>query len=314
MVDPPDDADTSPHTPVLFNEVLSALNPGPGSQIIDGTVGAAGHAVGILAASEPDGTLLGLDRDPTALELAGERLSKFGSRVYLRQGTFAELTSLAKSIGWDSVQGVLLDLGLSSLQLSDPGRGFSFQYKGPLDMRFDPTQPRTASDLVNHLNEERLAEILRNFGEEPKAGRIARAIVSARPIEHTQELAELVARVAGKRVGRIHPATRTFQALRIAVNDELNALEIGLSQAVRILAPEGKLVVISFHSLEDRIVKHRIKTLEKGCICPPQFPKCVCNKKSVLRSLTKKVVRPSKEEIAKNPMARSTRLRAAERI
>jgi 16S rRNA (cytosine1402-N4)-methyltransferase len=318
MVDPPDDADTSPHTPVLFKEVLSALttglSTGPGSRIIDGTVGAAGHAVGILAASEPEGTLLGLDRDPAALELAGERLSKYGSRVYLRQGSFADITSHATSIGWESVQGVLLDLGLSSLQLSDPQRGFSFRHKGPLDMRFDPSQPRTASDLVNHLNEERLAEILRNFGEEPKSGRIARAIVNARPIEHTQELAELVERVAGKRKRRIHPATRTFQALRIAVNDELNALEIGLAQSVRILAPEGKLAVISFHSLEDRIVKRFFRTESSECNCPPEQPICTCEAIPTLKISTRKPIRPSESEIERNPRARSARLRVAVKL
>jgi 16S rRNA (cytosine1402-N4)-methyltransferase len=314
MVDPPDDADTSPHTPVLFNEVLSALSPGPGSRIIDGTVGAAGHAVGILAASEPDGTLLGLDRDPTALELAGERLFKYGSRVYLRQGSFADITSHTTSIGWGSVQGVLLDLGLSSLQLSDPQRGFSFRHKGPLDMRFDPSQPRTASDLVNHLDEERLAEILRNFGEEPKAGRIARAIVSARPIEHTQELAELVERVAGVRKRRIHPATRTFQALRIAVNDELNSLEIGLAQSVRILAPEGILAVISFHSLEDRIVKRFFREESSECNCPPKQPICTCEAIPSLSILTRKPIRPSEGEVERNPRARSARLRVAMKL
>jgi 16S rRNA (cytosine1402-N4)-methyltransferase len=318
MVDPPDDADTSPHTPVLFNEVLSALttglSPGPESRIIDGTVGAAGHAVGILAATDPDGTLLGLDRDPAALELARERLSTYGSRVHLEQGSFAEIRSHARSIGWETVQGVLLDLGLSSLQLSDPSRGFSFKHEGPLDMRFDPSQPRTASDLVNQLNEESLADLLRKFGEEPKAGRIARAIVKARPIEHTKELAGLVERVIGKGKQRIHPATRTFQALRIAVNDELNALEIGLAQAVRILAPEGKLVVISFHSLEDRIVKRFFREASSECNCPPEQPFCTCEKVPSVKVLTKKPIRPSEAEIDRNPRARSARLRIAMKL
>lgn len=311
MFDPQDETDTGPHTPVLFKEVLSALSPGPGSRIIDGTVGAAGHAIGILAASEPDGSLLGLDRDPTALELAGERLSKFGSRAILRQGSFSELTSHTSSIGWDSVHGVLLDLGLSSNQLSDPERGFSFRAQGPLDMRFDPSQTKTASDLVNHLDEKKLAEILRKFGEEYKAGRIARAIVRARPIEHTQELAELVERVIGRRKRRIHPATRTFQALRIAVNDELDALERGLAQAVRILAPEGKLVVISFHSLEDRIVKHYFRDESSECKCPPEHPICTCGAKPSLRIITRKPIRPSDAETEANPRARSARLRIA---
>ena len=318
MVDPPDDADTSPHTPVLFNEVLSALtsglSPGPGSRIIDGTVGAAGHAVGILAASEPDGELLGIDRDPAALEQARERLSRYGSRVHLKQGSFTEINSYASSIGWESVEGVLLDLGLSSLQLSDPHRGFSFTLEGPLDMRFDPSQPRTASDLVNQLNEESLAELIRKFGEEPKAGRIARAIIKARPIEHTQELARLVERVVGRGKRRIHPATRTFQALRIAVNDELNALEIGLAQAVRILAPGGKLAVISFHSLEDRIVKRFFREASSECNCPPEQPICTCESNPSLKIITRKPIRPSEAEVEQNPRARSARLRVAMKL
>lgn len=314
MVDPPDDADTSPHTPVLFNEVLSALSPGPGSRIIDGTVGAAGHAVGILETSDPDGSLLGLDRDPAALELARKRLSEYGSRVHLEQGSFAEMGSHAKSIGWESVNGILLDLGLSSLQLSDPQRGFSFQHEGPLDMRFDPSQPRTASDLVNGLHEESLAELIREFGEEPKAGRIARAIVKARPIEHTHELAGLVERVVGRRKRRIHPATRTFQALRIAVNDELNVLDFGLAQAVQILAPEGKLAVISFHSLEDRIVKRFFREASSECNCPPEQPICTCDSHPSLKVLTRKPIRPSEPEIDQNPRARSARLRVAMKL
>ncbi len=314
MVDPPDDADTSPHTPVLFKEVLSALTSGPGSRIIDGTIGAAGHAAGILTASEPDGQLLGLDRDPTALKLAGERLSRFGPRAVLRQGSFTELSTHAASIGWGSVTGVLFDLGLSSLQLSDPKRGFSFMQRGPLDMRFDRSQSLTASDLVNHLTEERLAEILRNYGQEPKAGRIARAIVNARPIEHTRSLAELVERVSGSRKRRIHPATRTFQALRIAVNDELDGLRRGLAQAVQVLEPEGKLVVISFHSLEDRIVKHFFREESMQCSCPPELPICVCEADPKLKVITRRPIRPSEGEIELNRRARSARLRVAMKL
>lgn len=311
MVVTPDGADKSLHTPVLFNQVLSALSPGPGSRIIDGTVGAAGHAIGILEASAPDGELLGLDKDPTALEIARARLAGYASRVHLRQGSFADIASHAQAVGWEAVQGVLLDLGLSSLQIADPDRGFSFQAHGPLDMRFDPSQTKTASDLVNHLDEERLADILRKFGEEPKAGRIARAIVRARPIEHTQELAELVTRVVGKRKRRIHPATRTFQALRIAVNDELNTLETGLAQAVQILAPEGKLVVISFHSLEDRMVKRFFRAESRECTCPPELPVCTCDATPRLEIVTRKPIRPDENEIERNPRARSARLRVA---
>jgi 16S rRNA (cytosine1402-N4)-methyltransferase len=311
MVVTPDGADKSLHTPVLFNQVLSALSPGPGSRIIDGTIGAAGHAIGILEASAPDGELLGLDKDPTALEMARARLAGYASRVLLRQGSFADIAFHAQAVGWEAVQGVLLDLGLSSLQLADPDRGFSFQSQGPLDMRFDPSQTKTASDLVNHLDEERLADILRKFGEEPKAGRIARAIVRARPIEHTQELAELVTRVVGKRKRRIHPATLTFQALRIAVNDELNTLETGLAQAVQILAPEGKLVVISFHSLEDRMVKRFFRDESRECTCPPEQPVCTCDAIPRLEIVTRKPIRSDENEIERNPRARSARLRVA---
>lgn len=304
----------SPHTPVLLQQVLAALQPRPGSRIIDSTVGAAGHAFEILSLTSPDGRLLGLDRDPDALVIARQRLTNFGSRVILRHGSFADLVSHAAEIGWESVQGVLFDLGLSSMQLADTRRGFSFQREASLDMRFDPSQDLHAGDLVNRLNEKQLADILRRYGEEPKAHNIARAIVRARPLTSTQALADLVVRVTGSYRGRIHPATRTFQALRIAVNDELDALHQGLEQAVQLLEPAGRLVVISFHSLEDRIVKQFFQRQSRACICPQDQPVCTCDSKPRLVVLTRKPIRAEDEEVRSNPRARSARLRMAEKV
>jgi 16S rRNA (cytosine1402-N4)-methyltransferase len=303
MVRSPGNSDASPHTPVLYQEVLSALQPKSGSRIIDGTVGAAGHAYGILVASSPDGELLGLDLDLSALAIAHERLTDFGTRVTLRHGSFAE-----------TVQGVLLDLGVSSMQLADPDRGFSFREEGPLDMRFDPTQDLRAENLVNELQLEELANVIHLYGEEPKAYRIARAIIQARPLTSTRQLSDVVARAAGKKSRRIHPATRTFQALRIAVNDELDSLQVGLAQAIRILEPGGRLAVISFHSLEDRIVKRTFLKESQECICPPEQPVCTCEGRRNVHVITKRPIRPTEEEVEGNPRARSARLRVAERV
>lgn len=302
------------HTPVLFQEVLSGLNLGSGSRIIDGTIGAAGHAGGILTATAPDGQLLGVDQDPNALRISAERLADYGARVILKRGTYANLTQHMQAAGWEHVDGVLLDLGLSSMQVDDASRGFSFRLEGPLDMRFDPAQDLTAGELINHLDEKELADIFRTFGEEPKAGRIARAIVEARPIQHTRGLAEVVEKAVGGRRGRIHPATRVFQALRIAVNDELDVLQEGLSQAEAALAGGGRLVVISFHSLEDRIVKQFMRRESDECSCPPEQPICTCGRSPKLRRITRKPIRPSESEIERNPRARSARLRIAEKM
>jgi 16S rRNA (cytosine1402-N4)-methyltransferase len=302
------------HTPVLYHQVLSALNPRTGSHYIDGTIGAGGHASGILQASAPAGELLGLDRDPQALELAGARLAHFGGRLHLRQGSFAEIARWAGELGWDQVEGVLLDLGLSSMQVDNPDRGFSFRCDGPLDMRFDPTQPMTAADLVNCLSEADLAEVLSRYGEEPRARAVARAIVAARPLSTTVELAEVVARAAGRGRGRIHPATRAFQALRIEVNQEMEALEVCLPQAVELLAPGGRIAVIAFHSLEDRQVKTFFRRESRDCICPPPQPSCTCGHHASLRLLTPRPVQPDEAELGVNPRARSARLRVAERL
>lgn len=300
------------HIPALLQETLVYLQVRPKGTYIDATVGSGGHAGAILSAA-PGARLLGLDLDPRALEVARERLAPFGERVTLRHGSFAQLAALAADFA--PVDGVLLDLGLSSLQLADAERGFSFSRDGPLDMRFDPDRGGpTAADLVNQLSVDELALILYRYGGERQARRIAEAIVAARPLTSTLQLAEVVARAVGKAGWRIHPATRTFQALRIAVNDELSALQVALPQAVDLLAPGGRLVVISFHSGEDRIVKRFFRTEARDCICPPRSPVCTCGHRARLRVLTKKPIRPSPEEIERNPRARSARLRAAERL
>jgi 16S rRNA (cytosine1402-N4)-methyltransferase len=301
------------HRPVLYDAVLEGLAVSSNGCYIDATVGAGGHGWGILAASVPRGRLLGLDVDPQALRLAQRRLAPFGDRVTLVRGSFAQLASIARVWGCPEADGVLMDLGLSSMQLDTPARGFSFQHAGPLDMRFDPSGPTSASELVNSLEEAELAKLLRRYGEEPRARRIARAIVRARPLHTTAQLAELIERLVGER-GRIHPATRTFQALRIAVNDELSALSDALPQALDLLTVGGRLAVISFHSLEDRIVKRFFLREARDCVCPPDVPVCVCGHRARLDIVTRRPIRPSEEEVAANPRSRSARLRIAVKI
>jgi len=302
------------HIPVLFQAVLDGLQVRPGGRYVDATVGGGGHAAGILETSSPDGRLLGLDRDPMALKAAGMQLASFGERVALVHSSFSHLAEVVHTRRFVPVDGVLFDLGLSSLQLADPGRGFAFMVDGPLDMRFDPqSEGATAADLVNGLSAEELAALLFRYGEERRSRRIAEAIVEARPLHTTAELVAVVEQVVKQR-GRIHPATRTFQALRIAVNDELAALESALPQAVEILTPGGRLAVIAFHSLEDRIVKRFFRRESRDCICPPEAPACTCDHRATLRAISRKPVRPMAEEIAANPRARSARLRIAERI
>ncbi len=300
------------HVPVLLQATLDLLAVRSGGVYIDGTVGGGGHARAILAVSAPDGRLLGLDRDPAALEAARERLAPFGARATLRRGSFARLRELAE--GFAPADGVLLDLGLSSLQLADPARGFAFSREGPLDMRFDPgAGGPTAADLVNSLSVNELVERLYRYGEEPQARRIAEAIVSARPLTTTTALARVIEQAAGPRRGPIHPATRTFQALRIAVNEELQALEAALPQALEVLRPGGRLVVISFHSLEDRLVKQFMQREAKDCLCPPELPVCACGHRAQGRALTRRPRQPEPAEVAVNPRARSARLRAFEK-
>lgn len=302
------------HTPVLYQPVLSALAPSAGSRHVDGTLGGGGHAYGILTASAPDGLLLGLDRDPSALRAAAPRLAPFGERAILRQASYDAMAECVADLGWVRVDGILLDLGMSSLQVQDPQRGFSFRSEGPLDMRFDPAQSMTAADLVNHLDERELTGLLRRFGEEPQAGRVARAIVQSRPLTTTTELSAVVVRALGSGRPGLHPATRTFQALRIAVNAELEGLERVLPQAIDLLSQGGRLVVISYHSLEDRLVKQCFRRESRDCVCPPGQPVCTCGHRARVRELTRKPIRPDEAEIRRNPRARSARLRVAERL
>jgi 16S rRNA (cytosine1402-N4)-methyltransferase len=307
----------------MVEEVMTALSPRPGSFQVDGTVGGGGHALRILEATNPDGRLLGLDADPRAIERVGLRLAGFGDRVVLRNTNFEHLDTAARSVGWDRVDGILLDLGLSSFQLAEPARGFSFRAEGPLDMRFDPSQGRPASELVNTLDEDALTRMFRAYGEEPDARRIARAIVKARadaPIDTATQLATVVAGAVSRprhtgRHSRIHPATRVFQALRISVNAELEVLARALEHAVDLLRPGGVLVVISYHSLEDRIVKRTFAAERRGCICPPESPVCVCGRQPRLAAVGgTKPLGPSDAEVERNPRARSARLRAAMRL
>jgi 16S rRNA (cytosine1402-N4)-methyltransferase len=309
------------HLPVLANEVIEMLAPAAGSLHIDATLGAGGHTERILEAASPEGRVLGVDADPAAINRVEIRLrARFGERLVLRQGNFRDLATIAPEAGFDAVDGALFDLGLSSYQLADRERGFGFRTGGPLDMRFDTSRGVPAAELLASLDAAELTALFRRYGEEPKAGRIARAIVEARrtaPIATAEELAALVERVAPpdpRKPRRIHPATRVFQALRIAVNEELDALQAGLTAALDLLRPGGRLVVLSYHSLEDRIVKRFIQAERRGCVCPPQLPVCVCGRNPRLRLVTNPSLTPTAAEIAANPRARSARLRAAERL
>lgn len=317
MISPSTDAGSEEgawqHEPVLVDEVLQALAPRPAGRYIDATLGLGGHARALLEASAPNGRVLGIDKDRSMLEQAVKRLDGFGERLVPVLGDFAEVGQLAREQGFVGVDGVLMDLGVSSPQIDDPTRGFSFQAGGPLDMRMSQDARLMASDIVNDWPEAEISRILWEYGEERYARRIARAICEARPIANTRDLADLVARVIGRR-GRIDPATRTFQALRIAVNDELGALERALPQVLDLLAVGGRMVVIAFHSLEDRIVKQFMRREASDCVCPPRLPMCVCDHHATLRPLTKKPIRPSSEEVARNRRSRSARLRSAVRI
>ncbi len=301
------------HESVLLEETVSALAPLPGGRYIDATLGLGGHAERLLEASTPGGQLLGIDADPDTLAPAHARLARFGDRVRIVHANFRDLAAIARGAGFDQVDGILFDLGISSRQLGPNGRGFSFQYDAPLDMRLDPSIDLAATELVNELDPKDLAGVLRQYGQEPDAGRIARGIARRRPIQTTQQLAEAVAAVTPRRGARTHPATRTFQALRIAVTGELDVLPPALSAAVGLLRPGGRLAVIAFHSLEDRIVKDFLRTESRACICPPQLPVCVCSHSPTLR-LLHAAEKPSTSEVAANPRSRSARLRLAERI
>jgi 16S rRNA (cytosine1402-N4)-methyltransferase len=311
---------TSPyHEPVLIREVLESLVLKPGGIYVDGTVGGGGHAQAILAATAPDGIVIGIDRDDDALSESARVLESFGTRTFLVKGNYADMKGILSRLGMERVDGIVLDLGVSSHQLETAGRGFSFTKPAPLDMRMDRDAPWTARELVNTADPRELKRILREYGEELQAGRIARAIVERRkagPIETTDELAGIIASAMPARMshGRIHPATRTFQALRIAVNDELESLHRGIASGIDSLKEGGRFSVISFHSLEDRMVKDLFRDASRGCRCPPDLPVCACGGRPRLRVITRKPVRPGEEEVEHNPRARSAKLRTAERI
>jgi 16S rRNA (cytosine1402-N4)-methyltransferase len=298
----------------MAEEVLHYLAVQPGGRYVDCTVGGGGHSLAILEAAAPGGLLLGIDADASALESARARLQPFADSTLLVEANFRDVAAVCRKADFVPVHGALFDLGLSSYQLADQERGFGFQVEAPLDMRFDDSQALTAHELVNAYSETNLADVIWRFGEEPASRRIARAVVAARPIATTTQLAAVVSRAIGGPRRRIHPATRTFQALRIAVNSELDALASALGQAVDILGHGGRLVVIAFHSLEDRIVKHFIRRECRDCICPPEAPSCACGHRARLREVAKGAVRPSAQEVAANRRSRSARLRAAEKL
>ena len=317
------------HLPALLTEVLGQLGVRPDGVYVDATVGDGGHALSLLRASSPQGSVCGIDLDPRSLVRAEQRLAPFGVRFTPVLGSYAEMMSLVQGIWGEEVRadGVLLDLGISSRHVDATGFGFSFQRDEPLDMRFNPeADVPTAADILNTWSREDLATVIRDYGEEPRAAAIAASIVRQRPIATTAQLASLVAGITGRRTargsrsgsgrrpGRTHPATRTFQALRIAVNDELNTVGTGLEAAVEMLAPAGRLAVISYHSLEDRLVKTFMAREAARCICPPGLPVCVCQHQPRLSLVNRRIIRPSADEVAANPRSRSARMRVAQRL
>jgi len=310
---------TCPHVPVLLTEVLELLAPSEGATVIDGTLGAGGHAEALLERVGPGGRLIAIDRDPAAIEIARHRLARFGEAFLPVHGNHMELRELLHGQQAYAVDGILFDLGLSSMQLDDPQRGFSFRQDGPLDMRMDPSRGESAAELLARCSEHELRDLLSTYGEERRALAIARRVVrerERRPLERTAHLAEIVAQTLGPqaRKYRIHPATRTFQALRIAVNREVEGLEQLVAEAVSLLRRGGRLAILSYHSLEDRAVKRTYRGLAQRCTCPPRMPVCGCGRENLIRILTPKPVRPSEMEVERNPRASSARLRVAERL
>jgi 16S rRNA (cytosine1402-N4)-methyltransferase len=308
------------HTPVMLPQALRYLNCVPGKIYVDCTLGGSGHAGAICKKITPKGIFIGIDQDIDAVRNAKKVLKPFNLTIHLFHDNFIYLPELLQQLKIDAVDGILLDLGISLHQLESSGRGFSFNKDEPLDMRMNLKSRTTAEDLINSMDEKNLKKIFYEFGEERRGGQIAKRIVRQRQrkaIRSSRELAQIVRDAVPKKVSfkqKIHPATRTFMAIRIAVNRELEMLDVFMENVADLLNPKGRLCVLSFHSLEDRIVKHRMNALGKGCICPPGLPKCACNKKSSVRILTKKVVRPTQDEVANNPMARSAKLRAVEKL
>jgi 16S rRNA (cytosine1402-N4)-methyltransferase len=303
----------TPHQPVLYKEIIHALQPRRGGRYVDGTLGAGGHARGILEACAPDGQLLGLDVDPQALAIARRNLAPYEQRIHLAHASYTTLSAQLAQLGWNEVDGIVLDLGASSMQFDTAERGFSFQHDAPLDMRFGPQTAQTAADIVNSYSERELADLIYEYGEERNSRKIARAIVDKRPLHTTRELVAVIEAVSPRRGERVHPATRTFQALRIVVNDELASVKAVLPQAMTSLKSGGRLAVISFHSLEDRIVKDYFRSQSRDVVNPP-YEKIYEERKATLKEVTRKPILPSEEETENNPRARSAKLRIAEKI
>lgn len=301
------------HIPVLVKQVVEGLSIKDGGAYVDGTLGGGGHTEQILRHCLPNGKILAFDVDLTAIKAARDRFKQFTTNLSIIHGSYSKMRDHANSINFGSADGILLDLGLSSIQLNSSGKGFSFLRNEPLDMRFDTTGPK-ASELVNHMPEKELAHLIYSYGEERKSRAVARAIVNNRPIDSSSQLANLILKILGRRKETIHPATRTFQALRIAVNHELDNLRQGLDQAISLLAPFGRLAVISYHSLEDRIVKTVFREGSRSCICPPALYLCVCNHKPSIQVITRKVIKPALEEVLSNPRSRSAKLRIIEKL
>ena len=305
------------HTPVLLQESMALLKPRPGERYLDGTLGGGGHTEQMLLRSSPNGRVLGLDWDEDAARAARQRLSQFGDRLTVLQANFQQAKAILTDMNWGQVDGVLLDLGVSSHQFDAAERGFSFQSSAPLDMRMDRRQPLTAREIVNAFPEEEIARIISEYGEEPRARRIAATIAverEDRAIETTTDLARIIGRVKGRRTRAHHPATQTFQALRIAVNRELESLQEFLDHGYEMLQPGGRMVIISFHSLEDRLVKTAFRKWSQKCLCPPRTMKCECGWSQKVQRLTRKPIIASPEEVRANPRARAAKLRAVVRV
>ena len=298
----------------MVDEVLAALQVKADGKYIDCTAGEGGHSLAILQAATPAPRVLSIDMDGEALETAAERMRGYGGNSTVRQANYGDVAQVAAETGFTNADGLLLDLGLSSLQLDKGERGFSFRHDAPLDMRFDNSQGITADTIVNQYDEQELANIIYRYGEERRSRRIARTIVRNRPVRTTTQLAGIVLSAVGRQRGRINPATRTFQAIRIAVNDELGNVQRGLDAAVDTLGMAGRLVVITYHSIEDRIVKNAIRHMASDCICPPSLPQCACDKEPTVRIINRRVIKPSDEEVRANPRSRSARIRIAERL
>jgi 16S rRNA (cytosine1402-N4)-methyltransferase len=304
----------APHRPVLYQETIQYLTAKHAKRFLDCTAGAGGHSEGLLRESSPDSELIALDLDPTAIALSQERLKPFGNRAKVIKASYLEAPQVLQAQGWDGVDGILMDLGVSSMQFDQAERGFSFRFDAPLDMRFDPHKGQSAADLVNSLSESDLAQIIWEYGEEKFSRRIAKAIVQARPLYTTFELADLVRKAVGKTREQQDPATRTFQALRIAVNDELNVISQAVPSLIELLQTNGRIAIISFHSLEDRIVKNVFRQESTDCICPPEKLICDCGHVATVKVLTKRPTTASEDELQTNPRSRSARLRIAQKL